>query len=334
MGMGAGLLWVTLGVRLAVDVAVVPHAQAPLQQAQAEEAVRGILQAEGRKVLAAPDTALGISQAREAGWTCDGQAGCMVPLSRALGVPALVDVQQDGAVLRVRWLQDGTVVAQASSGWPASAAARSRVGRALTGVRGAVVLHATGLKGVRVDGEEVLAAGPVTSVGGLTPGNHLLEVTRHNGARHTLTVTVVDAPVAVDAVDGGLVLQGTSTAPAVGSAGQRVAPPQSRPVWLGAVGLGVGAAVLALAAVLATSVGGVLLVATGARAQGLPRDGRGRLAAEPGQPRAEVERIQQGLLLGLGGGTGLVITGVVLFVLGVVSGGGAAVVLGLWRTLE
>ena len=99
-------------------------------------------------------------------------------------------------------------------------------------------------------------------------------------------------------------------------------------------GLGIGAAVLALAAVLATSVGGVLLVATGARAQGLPRDGRGRMAAEPGQPRAEVERIQQGLLLGLGGGAGLVVTGVVLFVLGVVSGGGAAVVLGLWRTME
>lgn len=328
------VLWAVLASPLAVDVAVVPHPLAQGNQVQAEEAVRTVLRAAGRNVLPGPDTVLGISQAREAGWSCDGAAECMVPLARALAVPTLVEVHLDSGLLRARRLESGAVTAEAFCTWPASAMARGRLGRALTGTRGGVEVAAPVATRIRLDGEDLWAPAPVTTVSGLPRGPHLLEVTTVDGTRHSATLQVEDAPVRVEMTPQGLRVAGGAVATTAQPAGGNGGGGGGKPIWLGAVGLGVGAGLLALGSVLSVGVGAALLAATGARAQSAPRDGAGRLAAQPGQPRAEVERLRQALLLGLGGGAALVMVGALLGALGLLSGGGAVVVLALWRSSE
>jgi hypothetical protein len=247
------------------------------------------------RLQAAADTAIGVDQARDAGWKCDGGAQCLAQVGRALGVPIIVDVRlrPTGAQLQKFDVEFMTMLSnvdvdlsEANIELPLG-----RAWRALQKTGGELAIQvADDATQVAVDGEPVSARGGTVVVPGVAPGSHEVTAKLRDGQTARARVNVTSETRL------GVAL----TAPAPVAVAKAESNPLGPVSLVGAAG-GAGAAGVALLGVLASS----LLVIVGAVAVNtLQREPDGRVSARAGQSRSDVEmQLRGGLALGGAGAT-------------------------------
>ncbi|MBI5495674.1 MAG: hypothetical protein HY904_11670 [Deltaproteobacteria bacterium] len=285
-----------------------------LRQAIAQEA--------GVRAQSAAESGLGLDQARDAGWKCDGAAGCLAQLGTALGADLVVHVAlQDGVALLQGVDARKGLVASVRGDWRVDGATRARRlarwGRAVLGRGGTLVLQPTAPVRVRVSGEDIAAAPPVTLVQGLAAGVHVVDA---GGKARNVTVAA-GASVNVVVTPAGAFLEGETprNAPAGGGNAMRWA--------IAGVGGGIAAlgVIAGMASVVAAAGAGGLAFQ---QYSALEHNAEGYLVARAGQTRAEVEQTRNLVVVsGLAGmAAGLVaLLAAGVFLVGLVVGlGGAA----------
>jgi len=283
----------------------------------AEETLRKALTETGRfRLLPAADTQLGLETARSAQWVCDGAPACMAQLSNVLGTRALLDlvIQPVTGGLRVEArLLDGTAVQkQATMVIPLEGAQQQaplrRLARIITGESTELRVTAPVGAQVCVDAECFNATSEPVLVEGLAAGNHALKVSAGNEPAQEQTVTTqLLTPTRVSMPVKSAVSDGETPAAAP-------PPSHSKPWW----GVACGAVVALTAWVAAAVMAGLAMVSgvVGDRAYAaLSHGADGRVVAEPGQTRTQVEhqRNQAVLWMTLAGASG-VVTGLLILV--------------------